>query len=304
MRVLLFALTSTAASAQAPVYDAARFAPPLQVGNQWQYVEANHQPTTPVAFQLHAYSITEEVVIGGEMYSVLTRQDLSPDGAPTSPVRHCATSRTVGDAPAAATGLPDYDCSYFDVLSVPAPHTSGPTTVTANVTLDISGQPVVVDSTLWFGTSSQGSGGAFGYTSAVRATGIGYVSWRIWGSRHWVDRCVTNPSECQYDTRWSLAYTRLGGVVYGAPIVADETTPEPSRSFAVSAFPNPSASDVTVTTAGASGSVAFDVFDALGRRVAQGAGPGFTFQAAAVGVYTIRATDTEGQTATTRVVRR
>lgn len=305
--LLLLALVSGTASAQGPVYNAARFAPPLQVGNRWEYVEADHYATPPRPYRLHVYAVTGDIQIGGETYFVLTGRDFTPAGTPEGPLRHCATSRAAGDAPAGTTGLPDYDCSYFGVMRVPAPHTSGPTTVTANVTLDISGQSVTVDSTLGFSTSSQGSGGAYGYTSTIRATGIGYVSYRSSGERH--AQFCNDPGEpsCSYDTRWSLAYARLGNVVYGAAVVAGESAATPSPSFTLSASPNPFTSEVSVTATGASGPVAVDVYDALGRRVAgsvvEGGAP-FGFRPSAAGVYVVRAHDAAGRTATRRVVRR
>ncbi|HEX8387097.1 MAG TPA: T9SS type A sorting domain-containing protein [Rubricoccaceae bacterium] len=302
MRLLLLSAALVAVvPARAQPVDPAPFSPPLQVGNRWEYVRANHNATTPVVTGYAVATVDGEVEVDGQPYVVLTTQRFNPSGVAETPRNTCAYSRTLGTAPAGSTALPDYDCTVQLALAPPLPWSSGPTTVTAGASVEISSQSISVDSLVTFGSQGQGSGGAYSATVYTYATDIGYVSHRSWGQYHWGAGGGT------YDNRMTLAAARLGGVVYGASVVAGEVAPEAEGAVLLSAYPNPFATEVTVTAAGLSGPVAFDVFDALGRRVGGGvseAGAPFVFRPSAAGVYVVRAMDTAGHVATRRVVRR
>ncbi|HLT47375.1 MAG TPA: T9SS type A sorting domain-containing protein [Rubricoccaceae bacterium] len=109
----------------------------------------------------------------------------------------------------------------------------------------------------------------------------------------------------------TLRYARVGGVEYGEPSGVANEPDVPGSGLAVTAYPNPSRSSVTLDLAAPSPQAAMvEVFDALGRRVYAGAhavngAARVRLDASrwAPGVYVVRATAEDGARATARVVR-
>lgn len=288
---------ATAAAAQPPAGDAARFAA-LDVGNRWEYTVADTLDGMARPLTYSVAAVDGETTIGGNRYVVVTYQTFDAGHAATSPRYTCAYSPTLGPAQAGATTLPNYDCSTQVALPPTLP--LAPTTVTAGATVEIGAQSVPVDSLLSFGNQSQGSGGQYSAYAYRYATGIGFVSLRSRGTGH-----VTAQGQSTFRNIMALSFARIDGVAYGASVVASEIEPS-AAAFRLLAAPNPSAGPIRIATTGATGRVTVDVFDALGRRVDGGtvsAGPVFTFHASAAGVYVVRVTDEAGHVATQRVVR-
>ncbi|HLA63031.1 MAG TPA: T9SS type A sorting domain-containing protein [Rhodothermales bacterium] len=109
-----------------------------------------------------------------------------------------------------------------------------------------------------------------------------------------------------------LMYARVGGTTYGSPFVAAEA-PLDHSTFALAATPNPATGPLVLTLAlPTAGPVTVEAFDVTGRRVhhaaptlAAGAHTlDVDASAWAPGLYVVRATTTDGGTATARVVRR
>ncbi len=110
----------------------------------------------------------------------------------------------------------------------------------------------------------------------------------------------------------AIRYAHVGGVEYGAPVVAAEPGPAPS-ALALAATPNPVVDALTLTLdLPGAGIVTAEAFDALGRRVEHrevvlGAGrQTLTLDAAGwrPGIYLVRVTMADGTAAAARVVRR
>lgn len=299
MRVL-FALAAVGLAlpvqAQAPVIDATRFAR-LEVGNRWDYTTTKTFSGTLSETSYRVATVDREILVGGEPYVVTTVQTFDASRVATSPLYTCAYSPTLGAAPEGSTSLPDYDCARQTALPPVLPF--APTTITPSATIDIGAQTLLVDSLLSYGNQQQGSGGAYSAYTFRYATGIGHVSYRSWGQYH------QGAGGGTFEDLTQLSYARLGGVEYGATVVAAE--PEASVRLDVVASPNPSAGAVRIEARNSFGKVSVEVFDALGRRVDGGtasASAPFTFRAAAPGVYVVRVQDETGQTVTRRVVRR
>ncbi len=291
-------LLATTAAAQPPVVNPARFAA-LNVGNRWEYTVADTLDGTARPLTYSVATVDGETDIGGNRYVVVTYQTFDAASAATSPRYTCAYSPTLGPAPAGATTLPDYDCNRQVALPPTLPF--APTTITPGATVEIGAQSVPVDSLLSFGNQSSGSGGQYSAYVYRYATGIGFVSLRSWGAGH-----VTAQGQSTFKNRTALSFARIGGVAYGASVVASETELS-AAAFRLLTAPNPSAGPVRIATTGATGRVTVDVFDALGRRVDGGTVQGdaaFTFRASAAGIYVVRVTDEAGHVATQRVVRR
>jgi hypothetical protein len=294
----LLALVCSAASAQPSLRQ--RFAP-LHVGDVWEYRHTDYAPNPVVPLGHLVSSVVADTVLGGTAYFVLTEQTYNPQGEATGPLYHTLYNYTAGVAPATSE-LPDYrgwNIAIMDQLIR--------TSYATGVPIDIGGQTVVVDSTLnSLAGGCCGSGGSYTYVSDVYALNIGRTSQGVSGRRH-AAACPQNPADCNFSSGYMLTYARVGGNVYGAPVVADEPSAPATAAFALTASPNPFSSDVAVTAAGVAGPVTVAVFDALGRRVGGGvleSGTSFLFRPAAAGVYVIRAQDAAGQVATRRVVRR
>ena len=107
-----------------------------------------------------------------------------------------------------------------------------------------------------------------------------------------------------------LTYARVGGEVFGAPVVANESNPGSAPgALAVSAFPNPSRGQARVSVAGAAtGPVELALYDVLGRRVwtdRSGSADGAVLDMSTLprGVYVLRVRDQAGAEAATRVTR-
>ena len=303
MRILL-ALVSLSfalpALAQEPVVPATRFSG-IRVGNAWDYsTSGRSSPTGPPVFLYREFVYTTAdslVVIDGEPYVVLTTRRSPSANGPTFQVTTCAFSEARGTA--AAAPLPGYDCSQTYVLPPPLPWTGGPTTVTPSATVVIRERPAVVDSLLQFGSQQNGPSGAYTATLYRYATDIGLLLSRTWGQGP-----ATSQGQALFDDSVTLERALIDGVTYGGYTVASEPAQTERPAFRLTAAPNPFAAAVAVTPTAASDLV---VFDALGRAVARGtaaAGQAFRFSVPAAGVYTVRATDAAGHTATTRVVRR
>lgn len=300
-RLLLTALafTCSLAQAQGPVLNAQSFAP-LDVGNRWEYTLTSNSGSGAVAAGLVVATVDGETMIGGAPYVVLSRQVFGTNGAPTSARTVCAYSRRLGTAPAGSTSLPDYDCASQTALPPTLPYTSGPTTLTTDKDVAVSAQTVRVDSLVVFGSQGSGSGGASSATAWTYATGLGFVGYRSFGRFHVAAGGGT------YDNQTTLTFARVAGTVYGASAVGGEVAPAPAAALRLSAAPNPSVGAFRIEALGATGTLAVDVFDALGRRVEVGTvagGETFTFHTPTAGVYLVRATDEAGRVATQRIVR-
>lgn len=107
-----------------------------------------------------------------------------------------------------------------------------------------------------------------------------------------------------------LVYARVGGEIFGAPVVANESIPDAAPSaLAVAAFPNPSRGRVRVSVAGTvTGPVELALYDMLGRRVwtdRSGPADGAVLDMGSLphGVYVLRVRDRVGAEAATRVTR-
>jgi len=122
---------------------------------------------------------------------------------------------------------------------------------------------------------------------------------------------ATGPQGFGCGTR--MWYARVGGVEYGSPVItAAEPSAIPTHQLRLSASPNPFVGQIDLAIATpAHQSVTIDVFDLLGRRVYSKehvAGLGETTLHLdgsnwPRGLYLVRVTTADGQTATTRITR-
>ena len=274
----------------------------LTPGNRWEYTETNRRVTPPAITGYLVATVEAEVLIGSDVYSVVTSQRFAPDGTPTSVRSTCAYHPVHGTAPAGSTSLPNYLCSNFSGFPLP-PYRFGysSTWYTSPSSFSVSGQSVTVDSLFTRENSWVGSGGQSGNYPESFALGLGPVYSRS------VSASRSGSTWVYVNTAVDLAYARVAGTVYGRAVVADETGVSDADGFDVIVSPNPSATETLVSTRGAIGRVSIDVFDALGRRVdggtVQGGAP-FTFSAPVAGIYVVRVRDEAGHSVTRRVVRR
>ena len=300
--LLALVLASGSALAQVPL---ARYQP-LSVGDfhaYGYYVAETWTSTACPAQQLRSYETTRVVadtLVDGQAGFVVTCMTTTANMG-TTRINRYAVRVSANGALTVATVRNGGGCALLGTF---VPAFSG-TMVTEPGSVTVGGMSYAVPGVRQDRFSGSGSGQTVGGTDQVLAADLGLVSDLNYQSRG------LPPQYCRQYRR-ELVAASVSGRQYGA-IVAGEAEPTASVRLSVSAVPNPSAGAVTLQLAAAEAvEASVDVFDALGRRVGGAASavwPAGTSEvrvdgtAWAPGVYVVRVTGRDGQTATARIVR-
>ena len=268
---------------------------PLAIGNEWMYrkgtASISGSGTCPaLALRGHVRAqVVRDTTLNGAQSRVVSCTSYDAAGTVTStgtlavPVAYGASVSTAGGAACAV---------FFEGLS-PVTTTSIPNPVL------ISGAYYMLPSVGRQFYQGSGTGGSGGGLDERYGAGIGLTSEESWSYGH-----SQSPS-CSR-TLHTLTYALVGGETFGANSVAGEAGPGAETTVAVRAYPLPAHSSVTVEV-GEAGTV--EVFDALGRQVAQGeATPGRPLRLDVsgwpAGVYVARSVGASGPRASRLVVAR
>ena len=267
---------------------------PYAPGNEWEYVQIDVVfSTTPSTETLTGYTRVEvlrDTVVSGSPGAVFTVTRLDDSQEQASEV----TCTGYLDGSEWRVSPPDcmlgYDATAGRYLLWEVPGSS----------IEVGGETYAVSGLSDFGVPC----GPFPQTSCdfrwKHAGGVGLYYWHV---------DVTSHGSRDRD-EGRLIYARVGGEIFGAPVVANESIPDAAPgALAVAAFPNPSRGQVRVSVAGTvTGPVELALYDMLGRRVwtdRSGPAGGAVLDMGPLphGVYVLRVRDRAGAEAATRVTR-
>jgi hypothetical protein len=273
----------------------------LDLGNEWQFERVDGAGNR---LGLEQFVVVGDTTLEGEDYSTYIRRSYSATGE-LDTVHTCA-ARTwvnfdsggpiVSAVSVSLEGGSYGDCQVDDCFPAPA---SPLYSFEGGGTIEVGGQSYSVEGTARGLSIVQEPGGTF----------------KIWRSYNALD---VGPYLCTYTLnneirrRFLLQYAEIDGNIYGVPTTSNVSNGPPAHSFEAAAYPNPFASDLRVTVRGAVGPVAVELFDVLGRRVAQAiahvGGEEQVVEVAAsphlpVGLYVVRIREVNGNVVTVRVTK-
>lgn len=279
---------------------------PLEIGNRWEYEEdSDAPPCSPSCSYVTVETITRDTLIAGQTY---LRRDAT-------------TYRTF--PPPTAPPVHSYTYVRFDTLTATVEEWEGPT-FNGGCRLD---EPFPSNPSDWReiecsaaeptarmtgGYDRNASVGDSSYATASKT--FYYFSGEVVNASYAADIGLLHSDACENYClyRW-LSYALVGGVAYGSStVVSTEAPPTPADGFSLQTYPNPATTHTTLhLDLTAPATVTVEVLDALGRRlhteahVVSGATQ-FPLDVSgwARGLYLVRATTADGQTATAHVVRR
>lgn len=275
---------------------------PYAPGNEWEYIQIDLDfSTTPATETVTGYTRVEvlrDTVVNGLPGSVYTVARLDASQEPASEVT-CTGYR---DDNALRWYVSPRDCVLGeDALGQdPLEGFYYLYEVSPGGSIEVGGEAYAVSGLSDFGIPCGPFPQTFCDFRWKHAGGVGLYYWHVDVSSH--------GSRDRDEGR--LTYARVGGEVFGAPVVANEPVPDHALgSLTVAVFPNPSRGRVRVSVAGAvTGPVELALYDMLGRRVwTDRSGPvggvGLEMGSFPRGVYVLRVRDRAGAEAATRVTR-